>query len=255
MIAGGKAGCVLCGAIHVCDRDCKDIIQTDEFDVCAVTSVCIRPRQIAAENTFHDTVLFGQSESMKTNDNDNGLYDKVEGFITELIMSEKAMTVLKKQQERTSQRLADHAVYQIQNKQQNIFDAILCSWQNLSSKNNIESEMGIEIRQHIANECCAKVYSILNNFTNLFRLNVKTHELRNTVFGIVYLLRDGIKFNSVQILPRVNNLEAILPTENMLDKHFNFKSRYITDLENKCKFVFRTQNSNEIDLTVFVADK
>ena len=80
MIAGGKAGCLLCGSIHVCGRDCKEIIETDEFDVCAVTSVCIRPRQIAAENTFHDTVLFGESESMKTNDNDNGLYDKVEGL-------------------------------------------------------------------------------------------------------------------------------------------------------------------------------
>ena len=68
---------------------------------------------------------------------------------------------------------------------------------------------------------------------------MKSGDLRNTIFGLVYLLKTGIYVGCVAIVPRVPELEQFLPHEGQLARYFDFRAKYITDVENKCKFAFR----------------
>ena len=246
----GKAGCLLCGVIHICGQHCTNLIEGEDAEVCSVTGVCVRSLHVSG--VFEDTVLFcGVSRSMTSNDNESLVLERISGYVNELIASDNAMKVQAMQFDKFTSSFAK-VMDEAQRETGSFFDSFVLAWKATQSK-RVQHAMlvGIEERQRVAKICAEHVYSIIVSCASKFRLNVKTHELRNTVFGLMYLMRNGLVFRRLCVIPMIAELRDMLPRENMLDKHFNFKTRYITDLENKCKYLFRIQTPSQIDMSKF----
>ncbi len=84
-----------------------------------------------------------------------------------------------------------------------------------------------------------KILTILNFYQMHCNKGIKPMEIRTYVFGLVYLMRSGIVVNNIQVIAQSSVLNCILPTENLLESHLNFRSKCITDIENRIKFFFR----------------
>ena len=75
---------------------------------------------------------------------------------------------------------------------------------------------------------------LIREFPKVFRV----YDLRNTVFGVMYMMRAGISMCNKTYIPKIECLRTLLPCESSLNL-LNFKCTYITDLENKIKFSLR----------------
>ena len=72
-----------------------------------------------------------------------------------------------------------------------------------------------------------------------FQFALKNSDVRAFVFGMLYLMCRGVVMNGVEILPRVEELRSVVPSENNVGQFLNFRSKSITETENKFKFLFR----------------
>ncbi len=74
-----------------------------------------------------------------------------------------------------------------------------------------------------------------NKYFKICRANQKA-----IVFGLVYLLRSGgVTHNAKVVLPRLEELCAVLPLESHLKAFFGVTPSSITDTENRLKFMIR----------------
>jgi len=95
------------------------------------------------------------------------------------------------------------------------------------------------LRESLRAKCSAVVKQVLCLSHVHHALVVKDAELRNFVFGLLYLMRCGVKVKNVLLLPCVPQLSAVLPPETNVNCFLNFRSKHITETENKFKFLFR----------------
>jgi hypothetical protein len=66
-----------------------------------------------------------------------------------------------------------------------------------------------------------------------FRMPLKDGELRTVAVGMLYLMRQGVTFESIVILPVVDELVRYLPNESMLSVFFDVRAKTITESENR----------------------
>jgi hypothetical protein len=98
-----------------------------------------------------------------------------------------------------------------------------------------------KFRYSIAQTCCDILQRVICIVTTHFDLRIKDSELRVFVFGLMFLMRSGVCMQGVSILPRIKELETILPSEALMTEFRFFKAKHITDTENRFKFIFRHQ--------------
>ncbi len=68
---------------------------------------------------------------------------------------------------------------------------------------------------------------------------------------MLYLMRQGVTFEGVVILPVVGELVWFLPPENMLSVFFDIRARTITESENRVKFALRSATREKIQAYFF----
>ena len=71
-------------------------------------------------------------------------------------------------------------------------------------------------------------------------------ETRTLVFGLLYLMRTGMTAHSVCLMPAIPKLVHLLPNESLLPKLFGFEAKFITEVENRFKFMLRMCTTAEI---------
>ena len=77
-----------------------------------------------------------------------------------------------------------------------------------------------------------KITRILNFYQTHNQKNIKPMEVKTYVVGLLYLMRAGVIVKNQQVITKVEILECLLPSENLLESIFGFKSKNITDIEN-----------------------
>ena len=238
-IDGKLHGCKLCGNIHVCGRDCKKTIQIEDGLVCEISGLVIQHMRFEPESEFFDTVLWTEASESGTRENLRNM----------TLISEYVQDLL------TSNTSRDVHAFIIEKMKASILKATTLHWQrnqnkanymdfieifkNHLKKNNVMLHYNLALRREVATRCAKHIKETIGMCCSNFRLNIKAHEMRNTVFGLLYLMRDGINFANTCIVPGVEYLRELLPPESTLMRFYKFKSKYITDIENKCKYNFR----------------
>ena len=71
-------------------------------------------------------------------------------------------------------------------------------------------------------------------------------KLKSTTVGLLYMIRQGIIVHELVVLPRLPNLDAVLPLESHLDVFFGVKAKCITETENVVKIILRNVTKQQL---------
>lgn len=242
MIDFGLAGCRLCGSIHCCSADiCEDTCQEDDHLVCTISGLCLRPA-IATEE-FMDTCIPTHNPQMDSNDQAHSRNASVELYVQELLHSDQAYKVFALQKQKVLEKIArSMQVYLNANKDK--IDVLKAMSQGVEEAiiRPVAYEYDAQKRMRLVAQCVANILQILSAGSPTFKLNIKTNDFRNTVFGLVYLLKQGIYIGASCVIPSIPELDLYLPNESNVERFFGFRAKYITDVENKCKYIFRVES-------------
>lgn len=240
----GTSGCKLCSHVHVCGYGrCKQVVQTTDALVCEITGVCICTSNIV-ESAYSDEVIsFGCNKTYTGDAARQDIYDEIDGYVNELLLSDTAQALAKHEREHYVAKIANTVQRQINTWQAtrrpvHIIDALQVSLRTIQETKRYEifSSAG---RKRVASLCIKQLRTTIPICNKYLRMNIRRNDMRVVVFGVMFLMRFGICIHDISVLPHIPDLVQMLPNESNLLRFFGFKSKFITDIENKFKFHLR----------------
>jgi len=233
IFAYGRAGCTLCGALHVCDQlTCKQQIVTDDSILCSITGSFLN--KIYASETWSDRSICTSIDKKHTTELN---YD-IETHLHDLLLSNNAKLYAQFEQDNYLSRVSC-ALQRCSTSQH--CDCVADVLANVVQKVQwrIPLEFFATERAALKKRCVSAISSsaamlFKNKYFKICRVNQKP-----IVFGLVYLLRTGVTKDGKVVLPALHELCSILPLEAHLKAFFGVSPSSITDTENRLKFVIR----------------
>lgn len=235
VFASGRAGCTLCGAVHVCDQlTCEHKIITEDSILCSITGFFLN--RVYGAETWSDRSVCASLGNRSTTE----LSYDVETHVHDLLLSSNAQMCTKFEQDSYVQRVSS-AIDQCSATRSIGFD---CATDVLGSALQsihwrVPPEFCISERERLVKLCASAIHAsaamlFKNKYFKICRANQKA-----IVFGLVYLLRTGVTHDAKVILPRIEQLCAMLPLETQMKTFFGVSPSSITDTENRLKFMVR----------------
>jgi len=242
-------GCLLCGSIHECSsKDCKSVIVTDEAVVCMITGVCVNTKQYA-DNEYSDNVIVYSS----VRDNQDALEARmamIDSFVREMLLSPRAKRSAEYENSRRIAKYNCSVSREIRLAAPRNMIRIVQKGVALYNKNVFDTST----RELLYAKCSSVIKQVLCLSKLHCGFTVKDSELRNFVFGLMYLMRVGVYVNEVCLLPCLPQLCSVLPSETNVHRFLNFRSKHITETENKFKFMFRRISLDQLALMSIRSD-
>lgn len=227
------AGCTVCGHVHRCSAGTySDVETTDDAVVCRVTGVCVNSQRFA-EHEFSDNVIVFTS-AVNASDCLERRMQLVQAYVHECLVSSHARSIAAYEHGKRVQRHNAHVSKCVRSGCVNLLHLI-----QIGMPLFLREHFDVARRTQVARECTAHMQCVMCTTQRAFNLVVKDSELRQFVFGMLYLMCRGVHMFGVQILPRVPELAELIPCENNVARFTNFRAKHITETENKFKFVFR----------------
>ena len=228
------AGCLLCGSIHRCGPEaCVHVAQTDDSVVCLITGVCVQPKTYADHEYSENVIVFASAaERMEHVETRMRL---VEAYAQEFLTSNDAEKLARYEHQRKLHKY--HALIARTLREERHVDLVHIIQQGV----HLYTDNIFDVRQRsrIAHTCSKAIQRTICVSQGSLGLTIKDSELRSFVFGMIFLMRNGVTMQNIQLLPCILPLRQILPSENNVGRFLKFRSKYITDTENKFKFLFR----------------
>ena len=160
--------------------------------------------------------------------------------VNDLLDSEKARLAYQLQKKRTDNALSKNLTAAFKSTPSlHLIDIVSSAVTETHCLRPFSYNYNSDIRQELIKSCIVEVYKAITMLQKHLRITCKGHDLRNTIYGLVYLCRSGVYVRSRKIIQHIPDLELYLPSEANLDNIFQFKAKYITEVENKCKFSLR----------------
>lgn len=245
MIDAHLAGCLLCGRIHDCTKGCcaeEGVIETGDSIVCSVTGLCIR-ETIFLDSEFVDTVAsYGRAPvpESRMQISLSTVTDCVQTLLASKL-TQQAHALEQKRWRNKVQSQATALVNKLKNKGQvNLLSVV----QEVLARNHAPCVLqDQEMCERLVEQVSENICRILNTCMNVLKMHVRPSEVRVLVFGLCYLMRSGVNIAGVAVIPRHEELDEVLPPENALSGIFQFRAKFITDIENKMKFLFRSTSN------------
>jgi UL92 family len=114
--------------------------------------------------------------------------------------------------------------------------------------------LGSDALNALAWRCTESMVLFFHSFLDAMRVVLPTVKMQGFVVGVLYLMRNGICLcDSVEVLPRVEELRAVLPLENQLHARFQLSTKIITEAENTIKSTLRGLSRHQLSALGFGA--
>ena len=237
IFAAGRAGCTVCGAIHVCDQlTCQHQIMTEDSILCSITGCFLN--KIYGSETWSDRSICTSLDKKHVSE----LTYDIETHLHDLLLSNNAKAYTQFEQDNYVSRLSsliEHCGAQQDGAQQCdcVTDVLGSVLQKIPWR--IPLAFCATERDALKKRCMVAINTsasmlFKNKYFKICRGNQKA-----IVFGLVYLLRTGVTRDAQVVLPRLLELHAVLPLEAHLKAFFGVSPSSITDTENRLKFVIR----------------
>jgi hypothetical protein len=242
-------GCLTCGAIHHCHADTCEVVHTSDSTVCVISGVCVKTKNFKQED-FCDRVapycFCLNSLPAKRIVSESTVYL----YINEILCSEKTRQSFHIDVRREFQKLLLKFTHMLENKsvQESLQHgdktcSIIHIVEQIFATNGKKAEMlccyNEALRMEYVEAVVPKITRILNFYQMHCQKSIKPMEVKTYVVGLLYLMRSGVIVNNHQVITKIEILQCLLPSENLLETIFGFKSKNITDIENRFKFFFR----------------
>lgn len=239
----GVSGCRMCSHVHRCAYGlCKQVVQTTDALVCEVTGLCVRTSNIVDGAYSDEVISYGCAQSYSGDSARMDLYDEIDMHVNELLLSARAGEVCALERAAYAHKLSNcvqrTANNMLRGEQLDAIGAIQSALR-LHEDRKTYQPFDREQRLRLCAACCAQLRSTIPICNKFLKMHIRRSDMRVVVFGLVFLMRSGIYMHDICVLPSIPELMQLLPNESNLQKHFSFKSKNITDIENKFKFHLR----------------
>lgn len=237
-------GCLVCGEIHICNVDTCQVVITSDATVCVISGVCVKTQNFK-QDEFCDRVA-PYCFCTNTNSQKKILPEHVVfTHINEILCSEKTRRSFQVDIRRELHKLMLKftASVETQCMQSDEPCSVVNILEDIFANGGKKTQMLCSYNEPLRMECVQavghKITRILNFYQTHCQKNIKPMEVRTYVVGLLYLMRAGVIVNNQQVITKVELLDCLLPSENLLESIFGFRSKNITDIENRFKFFFR----------------
>lgn len=237
-------GCVICGAIHACHIDTCEVVNVSDATVCVISGVCVRTQNFKQEEFCDRVAPYCFCETVAVKRKPLSL-DVVSGHLKDILASGATEASFEVIIRRELQKVITKCFHYIENEciqthmPCNIISMIESVYSECSKRNQMLCGFNKPLRAQTIETVAQKITSILNFYQLHCNKCIKPLEIKMYVVGLLYLMRSGVVVNNLQVIAQIELLKCILPSENLLECFFNFRSKNITDIENRFKFFFR----------------
>lgn len=230
--------CKLCSNVHACrDLACSDVVETNDGTVCALSGVVIREKKYD-ENEYQDTIDFTDLKPSYRQYDEEAVGDQIEFTINNILNSTTTYKTLIRPTINKIERMI---------KEKNNFTLLYlsCCITNLINQNGCFQMSSME-RNLITQASIKHCKIVFRNMVTMFGMPYKQTELVHIIVGILYLMRSGIMYGNLIILPKIDKIENLLPSETLLQNAFNVRAKYLTETENRIKFCLRSTTKSKL---------
>ena len=246
MFAFDEAGCILCGAVHKCDgNSCEEIVETESSYVCLITGCVLKNRRLFSEDEFVDTTIAcGESKHMSTcdqNEKRSSNDKQIDRYTEELLCSDIALKVFLFEKDRSLKKIKgqiENEVLHVFANNDNAIDA-MCSILKTFQIQQATKLYDGTFREKLCSTVSESVKRTLYLCQRHLDLSIKSNDLKYTVWGLIYMMRNGVMVMNVPLIPKLPDLSQVLCSEAHISRCLGFKAKHITDVENKFKYAFR----------------
>lgn len=254
-----KAGCLLCGKIHSCSQGKCPVVEENDSTICTITGFCVRECQYALTE-FTDTVSAEESTSNMIQFVESG---DVYPVVSQLLLSgrcadshiSESTKLIHRQKVLLQKFLKEHKLKQ-PHRPPNWIEITTKIANQCKNHRLCNVPSSVAERKQISRYCSemiARMITAMRKYNERFFKNIK---LQNLIIGLLYLMRNGLKFSEITFLPQVPQLQQALPLESHLQSHFQVRCKVITEIENLVKIFLRTLSKRDIEqLGVFAVDQ
>lgn len=225
----GVLGCRVCGAVHVCDSlTCKDVIETNEGRVCALSGVVVYDKAYS-DMEYLDTLVLSDSIPV-SNDFDADMAATVQNILASRLS------------QNVRRRLLCASLLHLSHDMHASRNVMSCCVKFMRSTRKtpylfefVSSERRAEMVRDAIKHCGRVMHLMVSN-----GMSIKPTEVQRITVGLLYLMRCGVAVNGVVVLPQYTEMRKLLPPENTLLKSYGIHPKFITETENRLKFSIRS---------------
>lgn len=251
MLDADLAGCAVCGVLHACSDGGACPVSKSEsgHDTCTITG-CVVKSVSYCNTEYVDTALEPAFNSAHTHwsalDGVDMLRSQVHAYCLEMLVGDKWEQSIANEQEKTDAKrkgalLRALRTHKIENPgvMPNLATIACVVLHEMRGGRSVASTP-VEARRALADWCADCITRHLQILYAVCPDAVPVQRLRSITVGLLYLMRSGIEFQGVVVLPRCKELQAVLPMETYLEPNYSIRTKVITEVENLVKFTLKS---------------
>jgi len=245
-----EAGCLRCGARHVCatnavDCTCPLFVNDDGSRSCPITGVVVR-EVLHSTNEYLDHVQQVAPTSHQRCCPQAVERDSDEAFVSctvdRLLRGERA-SAYRLAENRCTVRRVQTALYKLLRAFKvanpgvlpvlhSVIGQLMCA--------GVEPpRLVLEAGKQLVQRCKDNITDCIQRLRKRGIRSLTTQRMEALVCGLLFLLRTGVVFQGHVLLPAVPEIGACLPLESKLSMHFGISHKVICCVENEIKMLFR----------------
>lgn len=245
-IASGVVACKICSNIHECSDSCESY-EIEDGRVCVITGVVVYNKKFCEE--FSENIGMEGCIPYNVMEEIEKQHYLVKEYVHEILTSRGAYRAWNRDMAKREAKAHQSVVqYHSQARMSGQVPCLVSCVQMYAQehKKNECSWQGA-FRKNIAAKIVCLLRPLLAICQQRYGLKVKENEFMQFIFGMVCLLRTGVKVHSYYILPKdnTNKISALIANESSLALFTSFKCKCITDAENRFKYIFRNMTVDE----------
>jgi hypothetical protein len=163
----------------------------------------------------------------------------IEPYIEELLMSHKTQECLCHERKKISEMFEAKFAYVLSSDgcTANAITAVTDIMHKIGGR--IPPDFDVSARRQTVLTCMRFLAPVVAKIQGSDSFRSFKYNTRQLVFGLLYLMRTGVYCHSETILPRIVNMEYLVPRECYLRSFYGVSPSIITDTENKLKYLIR----------------
>lgn len=237
-----NAGCLKCGALHVCrvhlcESDCPLEKLSDCSICCTITGFCI-PTVRYSDNEYIEGVSY-----VSTKDHSKAsqvTLDEVLVLVKWFLLSTFSLLCKKNEINKILVR-AHSASIKIFKQQKMSLSSTPQHVCFLSAFAQTMHQLKLKSFSKATHELCLFCAQNITQCLNKLQLANIQNRKSNLVLGMLYLMKQGLVIQNTQWLPKVPELASCLPHETNLDKVYKLSMKLVCETENEIKLALRHQ--------------
>ena len=240
------AGCLKCGANHVCysnavDNCCPLETCDDHSRVCTITGQVLREVR-HAQNEFLDTaIMTREDETSNSGASSFDIEAEVHSTVYKLLQGELAIKYRDEENTRQAKKIATTLHKALRQAKMRGLDGLpnVCTFvaEVMNAERNIRFIQ--EASDDLAEQCTKRIIVCLMNLKGKGVKITSGARIQSLTCGLLYLLRTGLVYGNSILIASIGEISACIPHENKLEAYFGISSKVICETENEIKLVFR----------------